>query len=267
MKPNQLPVSLFKWWYAPAVYFIANFCLVALSLLNISGEWLAPLQFIGYALISLAFVALCQFRLSPTDFPFALPHWQRHIAYLMLTLVAFELVVYWFEHTDTAAKESSQAVLQTMNFGSNAQRDGLLLLSICCLAPIGEELLFRGVIFRSLRDGLLRLMPFKLSLPIAVLVSASAFAISHGTPEQAAQLGILFIMGVVAALLYEYTGSLSVPILFHCLNNVYAIYADSDVLMALGVTSTFIYSMLIASLLLCLILLGLFAGLLPKKTD
>lgn len=267
MQANRLKISHFNWWYAPAIYFIANFCLVALSFLNISGEWLAPLQFIAYALVSFGFIALCQSRLSATDFPFALTHWQRGITYLIAALIAFELVVYWFEHANTAAKESSQAVLQSMNFGDSAQRDFLLLMSICCLAPIGEELLFRGVIFRSLRDGLLRFMPFKLSLPIAVLVSASAFAISHGTPEQAVQLGILFLMGVVAALLYEYTGSLSAPILFHCLNNIFAIYADSDVILALGLTKAFIYTLLIVSLLLCLFILVLFSAYLKSRPN
>lgn len=267
IRPNQLSVSRFKWWYAPVVYLVANCCLVALSFFSLPGEWLVSLQFIGYALISFALVWVFQSRLSSADFPFVLSQWRITIACLALAFIAFELLVYWFEHTNAAAKDSSKAVLQTMNFGQNPQRDGLLLLNICCLAPIGEELLFRGVIFRSLRDGLSGFIPLKLSLAIGVLISATLFAMSHGTPEQAAQFGILLVMGVVAALLYEYTGSLSVPILFHSLNNIFALYLDSDVLMALGVKHSLLYIMLITSFLCCLIILALLATYLPRKSD
>lgn len=38
-----------------------------------------------------------------------------------------------------------------------------------------------------------------------------------------AQLGMLFFMGVLFALSYEWTGSLFAPVLLHSLNNVYAL--------------------------------------------
>lgn len=76
------------------------------------------------------------------------------------------------------------------------------------IAPVAEELLFRQVIFIRLK----KIAPVWL----AVTISALAFGIYHGNPVQ----GIYaFIMGIILALVYECSGSLLFPILFHMIAN------------------------------------------------
>jgi len=74
--------------------------------------------------------------------------------------------------------------------------------------PIGEEALFRGVIYRALRSWW--------GIKAAIVTSAVIFAIVHVSPLA---IGVVFIVGVLLAWAYEETGSLSVPILMHCVNN------------------------------------------------
>lgn len=95
----------------------------------------------------------------------------------------------------------------------------ILLVSAAILAPLAEEILFRGFLYRNLRDALGRTS--------AALFSGFVFGAVHLDPERLVPLAGL---GVVLALLYEWSGSLMVPIMVHGLWNllqlvsVWAIY-------------------------------------------
>lgn len=76
------------------------------------------------------------------------------------------------------------------------------------VAPVSEELLFRQVIYKRLRQ-ISPIWP-------AVIISAVLFGLYHGNLVQ----GIYaFIMGILLALVYEWTGSLFAPIVFHMVAN------------------------------------------------
>lgn len=83
-----------------------------------------------------------------------------------------------------------------------------VLLSVI-LAPIAEELLYRSVLFRHLREGF--------PVWVAYGVSAVVFALIHGTP---AQIYVGVFCGLFFALLYDYTGRLLVSIAAHMLYNM-----------------------------------------------
>lgn len=83
----------------------------------------------------------------------------------------------------------------------------LVLLVVIC-APVFEELLFRGLIFRSLERSLPRWA--------AVAGSAALFALVH--PPLAAPP--VFVVGCLAALVYACTRWLAAPILVHALYNL-----------------------------------------------
>ena len=80
------------------------------------------------------------------------------------------------------------------------------------IAPITEEILMRGIMFRHLRN----IAPF----PVAALVSAFVFAFLHGTTAHM-YIGMMFGMGF--AVIYEYTGQLRYPVLAHVLSNLLSI--------------------------------------------
>lgn len=84
----------------------------------------------------------------------------------------------------------------------------LTLLLAGGIAPLVEETIFRGLIYGWLRTH----MP----IVIAVLVSAAVFAAVHVIPLL---FPALFVVGVILALVYEYSGSLWTSILLHSIQN------------------------------------------------
>lgn len=85
------------------------------------------------------------------------------------------------------------------------------IISVGILAPIVEELVFRGLIYRRMRDYV--------SLPAAILVSSAIFGIYHGNVVQAIYATLL---GIILALLYERYKTIWAPILAHMAANIYA---------------------------------------------
>lgn len=96
---------------------------------------------------------------------------------------------------------------------------GLIVPTICLLAPACEELLFRGAIFGWLRSRL----PV---LPAAAL-SALLFAGAHLLP---ALFPELFIFGLAAAWIYQRTGSTFNSFVMHATQNTLAVVAAYMVL-------------------------------------
>lgn len=92
--------------------------------------------------------------------------------------------------------------------GASPLHQTLWHLEIVLLAPVVEELLFRGVLVN--RWGA------KWGVRTGVLASSAVFACLHANP-----VGV-FPLGLVAALLYLRTGTLLVPIALHVGNNLIA---------------------------------------------
>jgi len=83
-----------------------------------------------------------------------------------------------------------------------------VLLVAGIMAPVAEEIFFRGVLFRWLRG--------RCSFWSAAIVSSAIFGLLHGELSLAAAA---LIMGIVLAYLYEKSQSLWSPVLIHILNN------------------------------------------------
>lgn len=89
-----------------------------------------------------------------------------------------------------------------------------LIISAVILAPLTEELLFRGVFQTSL------LRVFKGARWPALLIASVIFALLHISVVTSWQsLVPLFVLGLVFGYLYERTGSLITPILAHAVFN------------------------------------------------
>ncbi|MDD1721697.1 MAG: CPBP family intramembrane metalloprotease [Euryarchaeota archaeon] len=103
---------------------------------------------------------------------------------------------------------TQQALSQT------AMEPGLLpvlFLSAVLIAPIAEEIVFRGYLYKAFRD---RVKP-----GYAILLSSALFSFIH--LEWRAFIP-LFVIGIVLAYVYEKTGNLIAPITVHMLNNAVA---------------------------------------------
>ena len=85
----------------------------------------------------------------------------------------------------------------------------LLALFAIVVAPLAEEVIFRGCIYRFLKS--------KLRPPAAMLISASIFGLIHG--NLMAFVPLTFV-GFLLAYTYEKERNLLVPIFYHGLFNL-----------------------------------------------
>ena len=82
-----------------------------------------------------------------------------------------------------------------------------IFLYLCIIAPITEEILFRGIILKLLdRYGTI----------FTIIISSLAFAILHFNPTGFIPI---FFLGIILALLKLGTGSIFAPVVFHAANN------------------------------------------------
>lgn len=87
----------------------------------------------------------------------------------------------------------------------------LVIVSGVIIAPIAEEIIFRGYLYKAFRDR------FKPSY--AIVLSAALFSVLHLELLATIQL---FVVGIALAYVYEKTGNLMAPMTLHVLNNAVA---------------------------------------------
>ena len=85
------------------------------------------------------------------------------------------------------------------------------MLCVVILAPIFEEVLFRGKIFS--------VFSATLSPLLSTLASALLFGVMHGNVAVALEA---FLVGIVLSYIYILKGSIFAPILLHIMNNIVA---------------------------------------------
>jgi membrane protease YdiL (CAAX protease family) len=133
--------------------------------------------------------------------------WTATRLIVLLLLVFVVLSVVWSE----VLHPEEEKLLEQL--GSN---EGALLLALsaaltCIVAPVCEEILFRGYIFTALRN-------WRGTMP-AALITALLFGGVHVGSAPVLDLVPLAGLGFGLCLLYRYTGSLYPSIVAHSLNN------------------------------------------------
>lgn len=93
--------------------------------------------------------------------------------------------------------------------GFYAANIGVQIVCLGILAPLAEEFLFRGVIYKRCREAM--------QAKRAILINALIFGIWHGNLVQCIYGGIL---GFVMAYIYEKYGSIKAPIFAHIVLNL-----------------------------------------------
>jgi membrane protease YdiL (CAAX protease family) len=103
------------------------------------------------------------------------------------------------------------SVFSGLRDAPNNARLYLLLVPMFAIAPIAEELLFRGLLYNALRR---HMMPI-----IAILLQALVFVLAHyNMPEtNIIYLLIVFVSGIVLAGVYEWRKTIWSPIALHVL--------------------------------------------------
>jgi membrane protease YdiL (CAAX protease family) len=103
---------------------------------------------------------------------------------------------------------------------------GWAILTTVVLAPILEEILFRGLLLEPIRE--------KSGATRAVLISALIFGLIHIFPQQVVNA---FVVGIILGFIYVRTGSLVNVILIHAVNNGLA-YLQMELLGDTAVATT-----------------------------
>ena len=88
------------------------------------------------------------------------------------------------------------------------------ILLIVILAPLAEEVCFRGMLFGGFRR--------RFRLPVAAIGAGLVFGVLHYSTGISA-VPHLIVLGTIFALVYEKTRSLWPAIIFHMFNNAYAL--------------------------------------------
>lgn len=133
----------------------------------------------------------------------------RFLPLVMLVMLAWTLLLGVAAESGYIKQPQPQLLVTVFAF----EDDWLARIAFFCLAvvvaPIAEELFFRGVLYRFLKE--------KFGLSLAMLSSATLFAMVHGSLH--AFLGLL-VLGVLLSHVYEKSRDIRVPILFHAAFNL-----------------------------------------------
>lgn len=100
----------------------------------------------------------------------------------------------------------------------NAVRGGgsawLLLLSGVVIAPLGEELIFRGFVYRGLSES-------RVGVPGAIVISSAIWAAIH-TQYDLFYMSVIFALGLALAFVRHRSGSVMLAFVLHALVNAAA---------------------------------------------
>jgi CAAX protease family protein len=158
--------------------------------------------------ITLAIIAWIARGLSREELGLRSPRsWGRALAFTLVVMIALLAAEVALESILHATKEQG---LEPKHWDSSkAVPYALNAVVIAVLAPIAEELTFRGVGFALL---------IRFGSVVAVAVTAAAFAADHGLVEG---FPALFLFGVAVGIVRARTGSLYPGILLHaCFNGL-----------------------------------------------
>lgn len=123
----------------------------------------------------------------------------------------------------------------------SANPTAYILLSLV-FAPVAEEILMRGVIFRSLKQA----MP----IGLAYAISSVVFALFHGT---LVHIIVGIVCGLLFAVVYEYTGDIRCNILAHMVYNALSIVLGGVVVLPDVLFSPWVFGF--CDLILCGVIL------------
>ena len=135
--------------------------------------------------------------------------WQLPIAIVsFMALTAYAVQVF----AGGVNPQGTQDVISEVALNLPPVYFGLLAVSVAVLAPLWEELAFRGILFGLLKQ--------RTGLWLAALISGAAFGAMHGYPAIALPLAYF---GVCLALIRHWHDSLWASIITHAFNNGFVI--------------------------------------------
>ena len=233
------------WWLGPVAVVVAIFGIVpaqlglAAMIAAIQGgggtaiiedntHWFGLLQDVAWIGIVLVLPYLVVKYLRPEQLGMSMSRatFGRSIGVLVAAAVAFYVLAALYSAA-LGLTEDQNTLLSDTGFGDSVLKDAIFALLFTVAAPVAEELLFRGLLFRTLRDGLSRRGP-RFGVWGGAIISGVLFGGIHFGGGQDDFLPVLMLLGIVLALAYHWSGTIYVPIAIHAFNNAMATGFNSD---------------------------------------
>lgn len=188
------------------------------------------------------FFAMLSGRPAAADFGLRPARLWRSVRLLIGIWVAFFILsAIW---AAALSLEEQQTLPDELGADGSIANALLVIGLVTVIAPLGEELFFRGFFYGALRNWRGPIL--------AAILSGAVFGLVHAGSAPVGYLVPLAFFGIGLCLLYEWTGSLYPAIALHALNNSIALGAnqkwDVGVIVAMMVGST-IAALLCARLL------------------
>ena len=226
----ELPDGLApRWpaWYAPVAFLVALVgTLIAVGIVavvtgatsdegnptfTVVATFIQAVVFIGTA------VLFASFTRRPQPWHFGLrkaPFWPS-VGWAALGMLCF--YVFAAAYTALVQPDAEQTVAQDL--GADEGTFGLIAAGfmVVCVAPVAEEIFFRGFFYRALRS--------RFSILVAALINGALFGVIHFDFSGSDALLILpplAALGFMFCLVYEKTGTLYPVIALHAFNNALA---------------------------------------------
>ena len=176
----------------------------------------------GSALLDFLVIAFCIWWLSPRfenmditvekDFTKVS---KKQVIMLLSCLVILFLIIAFVGQVFGSFIMSQTNDPSFKNYKSTANSNALLyFLFGILLAPVAEELMFRGVLFNTFK--------FKMSVILSAILQAFLFSIIHGT---LVHLPGTFLLGLFTCLIYNLTAKFRYNIFVHMTYNLIAFFA------------------------------------------
>jgi len=172
---------------------------------------LTYLQDVGFIAVALLFARLVR-PPSAADFGLRTTAFWRALGLIVAVYVGFTLFAgAW---TTALGIDEEQTQLETLGVDESTLALVLVMVVVTILAPLAEEVLFRGYMFTALRNWA--------GVWPAALVTGAVFGAIHAGSTPVGLLVPLAVFGVGLCLLYAWTRSLYPCIALHAVNNAVA---------------------------------------------
>lgn len=130
------------------------------------------------------------------------------VVVVYIAVAAVQLLIWEPFFKEPWGDEGLQQIVKMLGDADNPGLKAIIVLTAVVVAPLVEEVIFRGVIYTSLKRYSDRFF--------AAIITSSMFAVVHGTVPG---LLPLFALAILLTVAYEITGCLWVPMAMHAIFN------------------------------------------------
>ncbi len=142
----------------------------------------------------------------------AAPNFLMFLPVIWIVSFAWTKILGVFQALGIIDEFEPQELITLFQSGGDPIAIGILILFAILLAPLVEELIFRGCIYRFLKS--------KTTFLAAQVLSGIVFALMHGNLLSFVPL---ILVGVLLARIYEKSGNILVPMCFHAYFNSFSL--------------------------------------------